>query len=110
MNDEERCETYETNAVGKGYIGGEGMQHIDDRCEPLDQFRSPSLLNSSNSRACSWNISRIESGLSQLSTLLASGWLRRSFPVCLVYFAKAVLRSVSKLDDVEGVVGAEDMG
>ena len=42
-----------------------GPSHLNNLVSPL--------LNSSNSRACSWNISRIESGPSQLSILSASG-------------------------------------
>ena len=38
MNDEEGCETYVTNAVFKGFVGREDMQHIDDRSEPLEQL------------------------------------------------------------------------
>jgi hypothetical protein len=77
----------------------------------LNNLISP-FLNSSNARDCSLNISRMESGESQLPILSANGWLRRSFPVCLVYFAKAALKSVSKLEDVEVVLEleAEDMG
>ena len=45
--------------------------------------------------------------LLQLLILEASGWLRRSLPVFLVYSAKAALKSVSKLEDVKAVL--EDM-
>jgi hypothetical protein len=38
MMDEERCGTYETTAVAKDWVGREGVQHIDDRFEPLEQF------------------------------------------------------------------------
>jgi hypothetical protein len=38
QNDEERCETRETGAGAKNLVGREGMQHIDDRSEPLEQF------------------------------------------------------------------------
>jgi len=33
-----RCGPYVTSAVAKGFVGGKGMQHIDDRPEPLEQF------------------------------------------------------------------------
>ena len=74
-----------TSAVAKDFVGRDGMQYLDGRCEPLGQF-GIALLNSSNSLACSWNMSRIEPGLSQLSSLEASGWpkSRRSFPVLSV--------------------------
>lgn len=38
MNDEGHCGTYETTAVTKDWVGGDGMQHIDDRCEPFEQL------------------------------------------------------------------------
>jgi hypothetical protein len=38
MNDEGRCETYETTAFAKYFVGRKGMQHIDDRSEPPKQF------------------------------------------------------------------------
>ena len=38
MSDEEGCGTYVTNAVSKDFVGREGMQHIDDRSKPLEQF------------------------------------------------------------------------
>ena len=75
----------------------------------LNNLVSP-LLNSSNARACSWNISRIELESLQLSILSASGWLRRSFPVCLVYFTRVALKSVSKLEEVGAVLEGDDMG
>jgi hypothetical protein len=37
-NDEERCGTYEITTVTESWVGREGMQHIDDRPEPLEQF------------------------------------------------------------------------
>jgi hypothetical protein len=79
-----------------------GLSHSNNLLSPF--------LNSSNAWACSWNIARIESGLLQFSILSARGWLRRSIPVCSVYFSKASLRRVSTLEEVEAVLEAEDMG
>jgi hypothetical protein len=38
MNDKESCGTYETNAVAKDFICGEGMQPFDNGSEPLEQL------------------------------------------------------------------------
>jgi hypothetical protein len=38
MNDKEHCGTYKTTAFAKHFVGGKGMQHINDRPEPLEQF------------------------------------------------------------------------
>jgi hypothetical protein len=84
------------------------MQHVDDRCEPLEQFDT-TFLNSSNARACSWNISRIKSELSPIDP--AGEWVvAEIIPICFVYFAKVALKSASKLEEVEGVIDIEDMG
>ena len=79
-----------------------GLSHLNNLASPF--------LNSSNAPACSWNISRIESRLSQPFILSASGWCRRSFPVCLVYLTKAASKRIWKLEVVEVVLEAEDMG
>ena len=40
MNDAERYRTYKTTGIAKDCqcVGREGMQHIDERSEPLEQF------------------------------------------------------------------------
>ena len=38
MSDEEVCGTYMTSAVFKDFVSRDGMQHIDDRSKPLEQF------------------------------------------------------------------------
>lgn len=65
-------------------------------------------LNSSKARDCSRNTARTESGESHRSMAMASGWLQRSFPVRLVYAAKAASKRASKLEE-EVVLGAEDI-
>ena len=52
INEKERCEAYVAKTVFKDLVGREGMQHIDDGSEPLEQFgiaplkfvKSPCLL------------------------------------------------------------------
>ena len=34
----ERRRAYETSACTKGRVGGDGMEPIDNRCEPLEQL------------------------------------------------------------------------
>jgi hypothetical protein len=79
-----------------------GLSHLNNLVSPF--------LNLSNACACSWNMTRIDSGLSQLSIFEARGWLQRSFPVRFVYSVKAALKIISKLEEVEVVSEAEDMG
>ena len=38
MNGEERWGTYEATTVPEDWVAREGMQHIDDRYQPLEQF------------------------------------------------------------------------
>ena len=85
------------------------MQGLGDGFGPLEQLISP-FLNPSNSLDCSWNMAIIESGLSQLSILEANGWSQGSFPVLLVYSVKAALKIASKLEEMEVLFEAEDMG
>jgi hypothetical protein len=79
-----------------------GPSHLRNLVSPF--------LNLSNACACSWDMSRIESGLSQLSILEASGWSQRPIPVCSAYSVKAAFKSVSKLEEVKVVSGIRDMG
>ena len=98
-----------TNAVSDEIVGREGMQHFDDVFETPKQFviaplgfvKRPGLF---------LKYVKAESGLSQLSISEASGWSRRSFPVCLVYFSKAALKRVSKVEDMKAVLEGEDIG
>ena len=38
MINNKRCEIYTANAVAKDFVGRDGMQYLDDRFEPLEQF------------------------------------------------------------------------
>jgi hypothetical protein len=52
-------------------------------------------------------MARIASAESHASIFEESGCLRRSFPVCLAYSAKAALKKASKLEFVESILGED---
>jgi len=78
-----------------------GLSHLINLGSPF--------LNSSKAWDCAWNIARMSSGDPHPSMSAASGWLRRSCPVCFAYLTKAISKRVWKLDDSEDVFGADDM-
>ena len=59
------------------------------------------FLDSWKAWDCLWNRARTASGDSHLSIAAARGWLRRSCPVRLVYWAKAASKMALRLDGAE---------